>query len=116
MCFEVEAEPTSLTDCNCSLCAKKGALYLQIAEVKSFRIVSGEDELREYQFNTGTARHYFCWSCGIHTFHRPRIAPGLWSVNARCLDGLDLGSLPHHSFDGQNWEEAAAAERGGSES
>jgi hypothetical protein len=104
--FEVAAEFEWVTECNCSLCRRKGALY-QKAEVEQFRILSGEDALTTYRFNTGAATHYFCRYCGIHPFHRPRLAPERWSVNVRCLDDVDLSALEVRPFDGQNWEAAA---------
>jgi hypothetical protein len=107
--FEVEAEIKSVTECNCSMCKRKGALYHTV-EADRFRILSGEDALTAYRFNTETATHYFCRYCGIHPFHRPRIAPERWTVNARCLDDVDLAALEVRLFDGQNWEAAAAAE------
>ena len=52
------------------------------------------------------AKHHFCTVCGIHTFTRPRAAPDLYTVNVRCLDGVDLARLGCEitRFDGQNWE------------
>ena len=46
-----------------------------------------------YTFNTRVAQHYFCPTCGIHPFHRPRRYPELWAVNLRCLDGIDLATI-----------------------
>ncbi len=109
--FEVDAEtPPALVECNCSMCARKGARYLPSWSVRSLRIVAGEGELSKYQFNTRTATHLFCRHCGIHPFHRPRIDPTGWSVNARCLEGFELEAWPTEKFDGQNWERAVAAE------
>ena len=108
--FEVEAEPTHLSECNCSLCHKKGALYLPVSEIHAVRILEGQEQLTEYRFNTGTARHFFCRNCGVHVLHRPRVAPERWSVNARCLEGVDLDALPRQAFDGRNWEASARAE------
>ena len=105
--FEVEATPTHLSQCNCSICSAKGALYIPAREIQAFRILAGEAELVAYQFNTRTATHYFCKHCGIHTFHHPRMNPALWSVNARTVKDVGLLSLPRREFDGQNWEEAA---------
>ena len=90
--FEVATEIKLVTECNCSMCRRKGALY-QKAEVEQFRILSGEDALTTYRFNTEAATHYFCRYCGIHPFHRPRLAPERWSVNVRCLDEVDLSAL-----------------------
>ncbi len=108
--FELVAEPTRLSQCNCSICRAKGALYIPIGEIRSVRIISGESELTAYRFNTRRAVHYFCKHCGIHTFHRPRVDPDRWSVNARCLTDFDLACLPVTEFDGRNWEAAARAE------
>jgi hypothetical protein len=110
--FEVDADITALSQCNCSMCARKGALYVPVREIAAVRILSGEAELSAYQFNTRTATHYFCRHCGIQPFHRPRLDPARWSVNARCLDDFErLQTLPIRRFDGQHWEESAARER-----
>ena len=68
--------------------------------------LTGEDALSLYEFNTDVAKHYFCKYCGIHPFHRPRAAPDKWTVNVRCLDGVDLSRLDVVLFDGANFEEA----------
>jgi hypothetical protein len=95
-------------DCNCSLCRRKGALWHGASET-NLRIVAGEAELALYQFNTNTAKHYFCRHCGVSPFSRPRLDPGRWAVNVRCIDGVDLASIPVRPFDGANWEAAAKA-------
>lgn len=108
--FELEATITRLSQCNCSMCSRKGALYIPVRDIEAVRIIAGASELSEYQFNTKTAIHYFCRHCGIHLFHRPRLDPTLWSVNARCLEGLDLNLLPVVQFDGKHWEASAQRE------
>jgi hypothetical protein len=108
--FEVDAKPTRLSQCNCSMCSKKGALYVPTAEIEALRITAGESELTSYQFNTKKATHYYCRHCGVHPFHRPRTDPTRWSANARCLTDLDIASLPITTFDGQHWDAAARAE------
>jgi hypothetical protein len=75
----------------------------------SLRITAGESELTLYQFNTMTAKHYACRVCGVHPFCRPRLDPSRWAVNIRCIDGVDLSSIPLRQFDGANWEQAAKA-------
>lgn len=65
-----------------------------------FALVAGEESLTLYQFHTRTAKHYFCKVCGIYTFHRPRVAPDMVSVNIGCLDGVDPASLNPQSVDG----------------
>ena len=54
-----------------------------------FRLIEGADALKLYQFNTSTARHYFCHICGIYPFHRPRIDPDAYTINVNCLADVD---------------------------
>ncbi len=105
---EVPAEPVSLLDCNCSICAKTGFLHL-IVEGDAFTLTTDSTALREYSFGSGKARHLFCGTCGIKSFYVPRSHPDGYSVNARCLDdfaALECNIVP---FDGQNWDAARAA-------
>jgi hypothetical protein len=108
--FEMEAKLDSLVECNCSICRRRGALWHGVSEQR-LRILTGEADLTLYQFNTKTAKHYFCRVCGIHPFVRPRLDPTRWAVNVRCIDGLDVSKLPVRQFDGEHWEEAAQAFR-----
>jgi hypothetical protein len=96
---------TGVTECNCSICMKKGYLHL-IVPRDSFELVSGADDLATYRFNTGVAQHHFCRHCGIHSYYVPRSDPDKIDVNVRCLDGVDVGALTIHRFDGRNWEQA----------
>ena len=103
--FRVTADLDRVSECNCSMCTKKGFLHL-IVPPDRFELLSGEDALTTYRFNTQTAKHTFCAQCGIHAFYVPRSDPDKIDVNVRCLEGVDLGSLVVSRFDGQNWEEA----------
>jgi hypothetical protein len=87
------------------MCSKKGFLHLIVAPAR-FELLSGEDSLTTYRFNTGIARHTFCRVCGIYPFYVPRSDPDKIDVNVRCLDGVDLARLVVARFDGQNWERA----------
>jgi hypothetical protein len=110
--FRARADLALVSECNCTICTKKGILHLGAAR-EDFELLSGDDALATYQFNTGTARHMFCRHCGIHAFGVPRLHPDRITVNARCLDGVDVAALkPSRLFDGHNWEEAARARRG----
>jgi hypothetical protein len=105
--FELDAKLDYVMECNCSLCAKVGALWHGASD-SSLRI-TGESELTLYQFNTMTAKHYSCRHCGVQPFSRPRLDPKRWAVNVRCIDAVDISSVPVKRFDGANWEEAAKA-------
>ena len=80
---------------------------------EDFELLRGDEALTTYQFNTNTAKHIFCKYCGIHSFNVPRLHPDRISVNARCLEGIDVSALRPRFFDGQNWEEAARPRRAG---
>ncbi|OLP20255.1 aldehyde-activating protein [Leptolyngbya sp. 'hensonii'] len=102
--FRVLVDRHEATDCNCSICRKKGFLHL-IVPAEQFTLLQGEEQLTSYRFNTGTAKHLFCRVCGIHAFYRPRSHPDGWDVNVRCLDGNVLSSFQVTPFDGANWED-----------
>lgn len=102
--FEVLAPARiEAAECNCSMCAKVGFLHL-IVQKPQFKLLSGEDALTAYRFNTGTARHLFCRICGVKSFYVPRSHPDGYSVNVRCLDSASVESLSVVPFDGKNWE------------
>jgi hypothetical protein len=89
--------------CTCSICAMTGFIHIITSE-RRFRLTRGKDELVEYTFNTGVAKHLFCRRCGVKSFYRPRSNPDGWSLNARCLDSLEGLDLDLTEFDGRNWE------------
>src|SRR5262245_16434973 len=103
--FRVQADLNAVVDCNCSMCTKKGNLHL-IVDKSAFELLSGEEHLTTYQFNTRVAKHTFCKHCGIHAFYVPRSDPDRIDVNPRCLDGVDPRNLRPTAFDGQHWEQA----------
>ena len=87
--------------CNCSMCAKTGFVHLIVSESR-FRLTKGAERLSEYSFNTRVAKHLFCAECGVKSFYRPRSNPDGWSVNARCLDEVDVSGLQLAHFDGKS--------------
>jgi hypothetical protein len=102
--FEVTAAAQlRVSDCNCSICAKSGYLHLIVPKSR-FKLLSGDERLTNYQFNTGVAQHLFCSTCGIKSFYVPRSHPHGYSVNARCLDNVAIADLTIVPFDGRDWE------------
>lgn len=73
--------------CNCSYCRMRGAVAVT-ANLDDIEILAGQDALTLYQFNTRTAKHYFCSVCGIYTHHQRRSNPQQYGVNAACLEGV----------------------------
>ena len=101
--FEVEAaERIKCGDCNCSICSKSGFLHLIVPKSK-FKLLSGEENLTTYTFNTGVAQHKFCKTCGVKSFYIPRSNPDGYDVNVRCLTPQPKEVIIE-PFDGKNWE------------
>jgi hypothetical protein len=102
--FEVDLDLDHVRVCDCSICRRRGALIHRVPE-DALRILTPLDALTLYEWHTRTAKDYFCPTCGILPFRRPRaitreeIERGLpefhgWAVNVRCLDGVDLDAIP----------------------
>lgn len=111
--FTVQAPAVlKVHECNCSICTKTGHLHLIVPRHR-FELLTGEDALLVYTFNTGTARHLFCGRCGIKSFYVPRSHPDGISVNARCLDEGSYEAMEISPvIDGRNWEQQYPAGRG----
>ena len=74
--------------------------YLHLIVPRSrFRLLRGAQELTEYRFNTGSARHLFCRRCGVKSFYVPRSNPDGYSVNARRLDRASIEHMDIEPFD-----------------
>jgi hypothetical protein len=101
--------PNGIVDprrCDCSLCRRKGAIVATVA-AEGVKVIQGQSQLKLYQFNTLTARHYFCANCGVYTHHQRRSNPEQCGYNVGCLEGVnpyDLGPVKtsdgvHHPAD-----------------
>ena len=62
--FQARVDLDLLSQCNCSICTKKGILHLPIA-VDDFELLRGKNALTVYTFETGVVQHAFCSHCGI---------------------------------------------------
>ena len=92
--------------CDCSICRRKGAIVASV-KLADLKITKGQDVLKLYQFNTNTAKHFFCSNCGIYTHHQRRSSPDEYGFNVGCLEGVNpfgLKNIPvkdgvHHPAD-----------------
>jgi len=106
--FSVELPSTvEVEQCNCSVCSKSGFLHL-IVPKSQFHLLTGEESLTTYTFNTGVAKHYFCKHCGIKPFYIPRSNPDGVDVNLNALDSRPP-NISIVQFDGKSWEDNAAS-------
>ena len=106
--FEVTGALEKAEQCNCSICTRKGYLHWIVAR-EHFRLLTAQDDLATYTFNTGIAKHHFCPRCGVASFYIPRSDPDQVDVNVRCLEGVDPALLKIEYFDGRNWEANVAS-------
>lgn len=101
--FEVEGELEQVIECNCSMCRKRASL-LWFVPRQQLRLLTQEQDLATYTFNTHKIQHHFCGNCGIHTFGEGMDPAGnaTAAVNVRCLENIDLAKLQIHQFDGRS--------------
>jgi hypothetical protein len=101
--FEAEATIDKLMSCNCSICSKRGNLLTFVPE-KDFTLLCGADALSDYQFGKKHIHHLFCKNCGVGSFAKGAMPDGteIRAINARCIDNLDIGTLPLNYFDGKS--------------
>lgn len=74
--------------CDCSFCRRRGVPAVS-APLEGLHILKGEDNLTLYTWGTGTAKHYFCKTCGIYTHHQRRSNPNEYGVNMGGIDGVN---------------------------
>ena len=101
--YEVTTNLTPVMSCNCSICQKRGALW-SFVDAAQFRLLSGEENLADYQFNRKVIHHQFCRTCGIESFARGSRPDGseVVAINVRCLDDVDPAALTLTPFDGKS--------------
>ena len=89
-----------LRRCNCSLCSRRGAIMAS-APLASLKVVKGEENLSLYQWNSKTAKHFFCKICGIYTHHQRRSDPTQFGFNIACLEGVNPFDFEDQLFIGK---------------
>lgn len=90
--------------CDCSICDMLKNWHFIVPE-GDFNLLRGKEALSLYEFNTKTAKHFFCKHCGVSPFYRPRSNPDGYAVTLACVvPASQVESFEYRSFDGQNWE------------
>jgi hypothetical protein len=101
--FELEGDIEGAVACNCSICSRKGSLLWFLPREK-LTLLTPEDAASTYTFNKHVIHHRFCPSCGIHPYAEGIDPKGrnMAAINLRCVEGLDLTSIPVTEFDGRS--------------
>ena len=80
--------------CNCSVCFKTRA-WMAFIPADSFRLLAGEQNLRDYQFGKKVIHHRFCAQCGVRPFAHGADPKGnrFYALRVNCLDGVESREL-----------------------
>jgi hypothetical protein len=101
--FEVEGTIDGAVSCNCSMCQRKGSL-LWFVPHDQLRLLTPDENASTYLFNKHLIKHRFCPTCGVHPYAEGTDPRGnrMAAINVRCLEGIDLTSVPVTHFDGRS--------------
>ncbi|KAI0899694.1 glutathione-dependent formaldehyde-activating enzyme [Annulohypoxylon nitens] len=113
--YEVDlSENFEPTECNCSFCYKKGALWI-VPKPENFRFVKGDiNTLTNYTFGLKTFNHKFCPNCGVQVLSIGYVEtpkPGevkepVTGFNVRSFQygqGVDVWTVKRKNIDGKSW-------------
>lgn len=111
--FEAELDLTRNSyRCNCSIC-RRNRFWAAVVTPDAFRLISGEEALTEYLFNTRRNQHFFCRHCGVRAFGVGNETPvgKMYGINIGCLEGVteeELSKIPIVHVDGlhDRWQHA----------
>ncbi len=99
--LEVARKPRKLTQCNCSICRRYGALWAHYSR-KSVRVVCERDAMGVYTWRNGTLEFYHCKNCGCVTHHEraKKRSDSTVAVNARNMEPEVVASVKIRVLDG----------------
>jgi hypothetical protein len=97
--LEVKADLVDVVECNCSTCGRHGFLHWKV-DSAAVLLVSQRCTLSLYKWREAIGGHEFCTACGVALL-RSGYPDGRVSVNARCIEGIDVFELPVRRFNGR---------------
>ncbi|HTP70820.1 MAG TPA: GFA family protein [Burkholderiaceae bacterium] len=98
---ELPRRPGSLTNCNCSICRRYGALWAYY-KADTVRVSTPPDGLHDYAWGDRNLRFVRCATCGCVMYWEPirRTPASRMGVNARNVAPEALGPVKIRRLDG----------------
>jgi hypothetical protein len=104
--LEIAQKPRQLTDCNCSICRRYGALWAYYSR-KSVRVACAPGAASAYAWGHKSIEFYHCITCGCLTHYERanKDSDGRMAVNARMMDPEDIATVRIRKLDGaRTWK------------
>ena len=99
--LEINAELREVFECNCSICVRTGFLHWYV-EPEAIQLITPSRLLHTYFWRSVAGGQHFCPTCGIAIVRTSTQHPPPVSINARCIEGIDLNAIKVRSFDGKH--------------
>jgi hypothetical protein len=105
--YEITADLSDVSRCNCSFCTKFGGANVTV-KPSAFRVLKGQDEVSRYGLKDSPNTRSFCKHCGVVCFGAGDVAEmggKFASANVNTLDDVDPSLLSYQYWDGlhDNW-------------
>ncbi len=97
--LEVDAELEGLIECNCSTCKRHGFLHWKVPS-EAVKLKTERVTLSAYAWRDIGGMHHFCPTCGTPIL-RTGYPDGKVSINARCIEEIDVFALEIRRYDGR---------------
>lgn len=107
--LELQKKPRQLTQCNCSICRRYGALWAYFQR-KSIRVIARRGALQTYAWKNKRFEFFRCASCGCITHYertdKREDGSDMGAVNLRNIDDPTIvAQLPVRLLDGaSSWK------------
>jgi hypothetical protein len=99
--LDVDAELGEVFACNCSICTRSGFLHWYV-EPERVTLLTEKQAVTTYVYRGIDGGQHFCPTCGDAVYRTSVQWPPPLSVNARCIEGIDLDTLDIRPYDGRS--------------
>ncbi|MET3525087.1 GFA family protein [Phenylobacterium koreense] len=98
--IELPYAPTEAHECNCSFCARTGAVWAYYRPGEMKLVSQAED--RVYSASEGLNLHHFCGRCGMHAFGDSPDWASAYNLDGTPKEGFEAGAVPAERIHGVN--------------